>query len=177
MILISRIPKRAICSVRGMGVAESVKTSNVFFIFLIFSLCVTPNRCSSSIMRSPKSQKFTSWDKRRWVPMTMSTSPFPNFWSVSFCSEGLRKRESEPTTTGNCFNRSWNTLVCWSTKSVVGASTATCFLSMTALKAARMATSVFPYPTSPHTIRSMGFEEHISERISSMVLSWSGVSS
>ena len=31
-----------------MGVAVSVRTSTSFFNCLIFSLCVTPNRCSSS---------------------------------------------------------------------------------------------------------------------------------
>ena len=39
----------AMCSVRGMGVAESVRTSTDAFKALIWSLCFTPNRCSSSI--------------------------------------------------------------------------------------------------------------------------------
>ncbi len=39
---------------------------------------------------------------------------------------------------------------------VVGTSTATCLPSRQALNAARMATSVLPKPTSPHTSRSMG---------------------
>jgi len=45
---------------------------------------------------------------------------------------------------------------------VVGASTAICFLSQIALKAARMATSVLPKPTSPHTSRSIGFPDSMS---------------
>ena len=39
---------------------------------------------------------------------------------------------------------------------VVGTSTATCLLSLTALNAALTATSVFPNPTSPHTSLSIG---------------------
>ena len=39
---------------------------------------------------------------------------------------------------------------------VVGTKTATCRPLSTALKAALMATSVFPKPTSPQTSRSMG---------------------
>ena len=46
--------------------------------------------------------------------------------------------------------------MCWAESTVVGTSTATCLLSSTASKAARMATSVFPKPTSPHTSRSIG---------------------
>ena len=60
---------------------------------------------------------------------------------------------------------------------MVGTSTATCFLSSTALKAARSATSVFPYPTSPQTSRSIGRGFCMSASTSSMAFAWSGVSS
>ncbi|MBA7640727.1 hypothetical protein ES703_48398 [subsurface metagenome] len=51
---------------------------------------------------------------------------------------------------------------------VVGASMATCFESSAALRAARNATSVLPYPTSPQTSLSMGFGVSISAKIDSM---------
>ena len=40
--------------VRGIGVADRVKTSIFVLIFLIFSFCLTPNLCSSSITSNPK---------------------------------------------------------------------------------------------------------------------------
>jgi hypothetical protein len=44
----SRSPDMAMCSVRGIGVAESVSTSTVVRRALRCSLCSTPKRCSSS---------------------------------------------------------------------------------------------------------------------------------
>ena len=55
---------------------------------------------------------------------------------------------------------------------VVGARYATCLLSCTSLKAARSATSVFPYPTSPQISRSMILVLSISLLASSMAASW-----
>src|SRR6266487_1997787 len=46
---------------------------------------------------------------------------------------------------------------------VVGASIAICLPSITALNAARIATSVFPYPTSPHSRRSIGLRDSMSD--------------
>ena len=57
-----------------------------------------------------------------------------------------------------------------------GTSTTTCFPLDTALKAARSATSVFPYPTSPQSRRSMGVGRSMSFLMSSMQRSWSSVS-
>jgi hypothetical protein len=45
---------------------------------------------------------------------------------------------------------------CCAASTVVGASNATCRPSITALNAARTATSVFPNPTSPTSSRSIG---------------------
>ena len=53
---------------------------------------------------------------------------------------------------------------------VVGTRTATCLLSATALKAARIATSVFPNPTSPQTRRSIGRSLSISALTSIVAL-------
>ena len=55
----SRIPSRLIASVRGIGVAVSVNTSTSARSDFSFSFCRTPNRCSSSMMMSPKRAKVT----------------------------------------------------------------------------------------------------------------------
>ena len=55
MVDMSRMPDRAMFSVRGMGVAESVSTSTARLISLMCSLCATPKRCSSSTMSRPRS--------------------------------------------------------------------------------------------------------------------------
>ena len=60
---------------------------------------------------------------------------------------------------------------------VVGTSTATCFPSITHLKAARRATSVLPNPTSPHKSLSMGQGFSISLFISRTASSCPSVSS
>ena len=60
---------------------------------------------------------------------------------------------------------------------MVGTNTATCLLSTAALKAARIATSVLPKPTSPQTSRSIGRALSISCFSSCVAFSWSGVSS
>jgi len=46
--------------VRGIGVAVSVSTSTVSRNRLRRSLCSTPNRCSSSMITSPRFRKRTS---------------------------------------------------------------------------------------------------------------------
>jgi primosomal protein N' len=59
---------------------------------------------------------------------------------------------------------------------LVGTSTATCRPPWTDLKAARMATSVLPKPTSPQMSRSIGRVRSMSAFVSLMALSWSRVS-
>ena len=100
---ISRIPIRLIWRVLGIGVAVRVSTSTFFFSCLIFSLCLTPKRCSSSITNSPKSLNSTSFDSRRWVPMTTSTPPFLSAFTVLFCWAVPRKRQRRSTYTGKSF--------------------------------------------------------------------------
>ena len=58
-----------------MGVAERVSMSTPIKFSFSFSLCLTPKRCSSSMMTRPRSWNRTSLESRRWVPMTMSTLP------------------------------------------------------------------------------------------------------
>ena len=72
--------------------------------------------------------------------------------------------------TGQSAKRSRKFARCCCTSSVVGASTATCLPACTATKAARIATSVLPKPTSPHTMRSIGrslcqIGEHLADRL------------
>ena len=92
MIDRSRTPIIAMCSVRGMGVAVSVSTSTSLRSFLSCSLCLTPNRCSSSMTTSPRSLKDTSCERRRCVPMSTSTLPSRAFCKISFDSLGPWKR-------------------------------------------------------------------------------------
>ena len=63
---------------------------------------------------------------------------------MTFCSFGVRKREIISMLMGNCLKRFLKVSKCWKLSTVVGVSTATCLPSCTALKAARMATSVLP---------------------------------
>ena len=80
----------------------------------------------------------------RCVAIKMSTVPSATRAMTSFCSVRVRKRESSSIVTGNAANRRWNVRKCWSARIVVGARTATCLPSSTALNAARIATSVLP---------------------------------
>src|SRR5690606_3352720 len=65
---------------------------------------------------------------------------------------------------------------CWARR-VVGARIATCLPAWTALKVARIATSVLPNPTSPNTRRSITASLSMSALTSWMAVSWSAVSS
>ena len=72
---ISRMPDRAIFSVRGMGVAESVSTSTARLISLMCSLCATPKRCSSSTMSRPRFLNSMFFCSSLCVPITRSHLP------------------------------------------------------------------------------------------------------
>ena len=69
------MPSRLMCRVRGIGVAERVRTSTVARSDLSHSLSSTPNRCSSSMMTRPRSLNATSFWTSRCVPIRMSTPP------------------------------------------------------------------------------------------------------
>ena len=70
-----------------------------------------------------------------------------------------------------------NVLKCWKASTVVGTKTATCLLLSIALKAALIAISVLPNPTSPHINLSIGWRLSISFLIATVDFIWSGVSS
>ena len=78
---------------------------------------------------------------------------------------------------GRPSSRFLNVFACCIAKIVVGTKTATCLLSATALKAALIAISVFPKPTSPQTSLSIGMVFSISCFTAIVVFNWSGVSS
>ena len=105
MVDMSRRPDRAMFSVRGMGVAERVSTSTWRLISFRRSLWVTPKRCSSSMMSSPRSLNSIPFCSSLWVPMRTSTRP-------SFASSRMRfwslpgvKRESTSIRTGKSRKR------------------------------------------------------------------------
>ncbi len=94
MVDMSLVPMSERYSVRGMGVAESVRRSMPAKSSLNFSLCLTPKRCSSSTMATPRFWKWMSFETSLWVPMTMSTDPSARPLMVERISAGLRKRLS-----------------------------------------------------------------------------------
>ena len=87
-------------SVRGMGVAESVSTSTWRLSSFMCSLCVTPKRCSSSTISSPRFLNCTSFCSSLCVPITRSQRPFWTFFSVSRTCAAVRKRLSTSICTG-----------------------------------------------------------------------------
>jgi len=163
-------------SVLGIGVAVIVSTSTLFLYSFICSFAFTPNLCSSSIINNPKFLNFTSLLKTLCVPTKISISPSSNFLIISFCSFGVLKRFKISTLIGYSCILSLNSSYCCCASIVVGAKYTTCFWSITALKAALIATSVFPYPTSPHNNLSIGLGFSISFFTSDMQRSWSSVS-
>ncbi len=164
------------CSVRGMGVALMLRTCTFVVICLSRSLCRTPKRCSSSTTSNPRSRNTTSFENRRCVPTAISIFPSASSSIDFFSSLAGRRRENISMRTGNAAKRCLSVSKCWNASTVVGASTATCFPSPSALNAARMATSVLPKPTSPQSSRSMGCGDSRSRLISLVAVSWSLVS-
>ena len=107
--------------------------------------------------------------------MTTSTEPSASPAITSRASALVRNRLSmvDPHgKAGEALRKVWK---CWLASSVVGTSTAACLPSCTALKTARIATSVLPNPTSPQTSRSIGRGSSMSALTSSMAWAWSAV--
>ena len=140
----SRRPASDICSVRGIGVAESESTSTLSLSWRSSSFCLTPKRCSSSTITSPSSFARTSRESSRWVPIRISTRPSANRFSASRTSAGLRSRETISISIGNSASRSRKVPRCCWARIVVGTRIITCLPSAAALCAARSATSVLP---------------------------------
>ena len=165
------------CSVLGIGVAVRASTSTLVLNALRFSLIETPNFCSSSTIRSPKFLKFifllTTW----WVPIKISISPSSvclkifvlSFWVLNLLMYSIFK--------GKSFSLFSKFLKCWKAKIVVGTRNTTWRPLSTALKAALIAISVFPNPTSPHISLSMGISLSMSFLTALVASTWSFVSS
>ena len=100
--------------------------------------------------------------------MTMSTLPCSSSASTAWVSSRgaeARQRLDAHRPVGEAVAEVGR---CCCARSVVGASTATCLPACTATKAARIATSVLPKPTSPQTMRSIGrslrqVREHVAD--------------
>ena len=92
MVLMSRMPLRLMCSVRGMGVALRVSTSTWVRSCLSFSFWATPKRCSSSMISMPRSLKSRSSLRMRCVPTTRSMEPSVRPRMMASCWAGVRKR-------------------------------------------------------------------------------------
>ena len=110
------------------------------------------------------------------VPITISTPPSFNFFTTSSWYFLLLNLFSISTFIGNSAILSLNSSYCCCANTVVGTKYATCLWSITALKAALIATSVFPYPTSPQSNLSIGLWFSMSFFTSSIHLNWSSVS-
>ena len=99
----SLIPESDICKVLGIGVAVSVSTFTFSQSCLSFSLCFTPNRCSSSTITSPSFLGTTSFDKSLCVPITISTSPLLRSSIVFVCSFLVLNLDKSAIFTGKSF--------------------------------------------------------------------------
>src|SRR5450830_1192337 len=166
----SRMPTMDDSNVRGMGVALRVSTSTSVFIFLIFSLSSTPKSCSSSTIIKPMSLKSPAMFRTLCVPTAMSTPPSCRSLRPTASSLEPTILENSATLYPIGSKRASRLRKCCIAKMVVGAMTATCLPFATARAAARMATSVFPKPTSPHTRRSIGLPASMSARTSAIAL-------
>ena len=91
-------------SVRGIGVAVIVRISTSARKALMASFCFTPNRCSSSIIKSPRSLKPKSLCSSLWVPTKISI--FPERTRSIICCRSLPdlKRETTSTVKGQSAN-------------------------------------------------------------------------
>ncbi len=86
-MLKSLAPSSENCMVRGMGVAVRVRVSTETFICLSFSLVLTPNFCSSSIISRPRSLNLTLDPTNLWVPIKISMRPSSKSASTALTSE------------------------------------------------------------------------------------------
>ncbi len=165
-----RILEREKARVLGIGVADRYKISTSGYFFFSVSLCLTPNLCSSSMIRSPRFLKFKSLDKIRCVPTTISILPSLIFLKISLVFSRDSSLVNLSISIPSRANLFLKVSECWSASTVVGERITTCFPFNTARRAARSAISVFPNPTSPTTNLSIGSALAISRKISSMAV-------
>ena len=153
----SRTPVSASCSVRGIGVADSVSTWTSARSSFSRSLWATPKCCSSSTMSEAEvAERRSSCRAARGCRRRCRSCRRRCPALTCFSSAAGTKREACAILTGKPRKRSEKVLKCWRASSVVGTTTATCLPAIAVTKAARSATSVLPKPTSPQTSRSIG---------------------
>ena len=149
MTEVSISAKTVMAKVLGIGVAVIIRTWGVSPFLVKASLCSTPNLCCSSIITYFRFLKFTSEEKRAWVPMAKSTSP----WLKAFNSRLLPFPLTSPVTKAILTpkgDRSSDAFsACCLAKSSVGAIKATCPPFSMTERALIHATRVLPAPTSP----------------------------
>ena len=144
------MPLKDIFKVRGIGVAVNVITSTSARSARRRSFCLTPNRCSSSMITKPRSLKAKS------EPEYLMGANHDVHFAVgaAFGNLGVLAVAAQPAhrlsmLIGHWAKRSRKVSKCCWANSVVGTKMTTCLLFCAATKAARMATSVLPKPTSP----------------------------
>ena len=100
MIESSRTPVIASCSVRGIGVADSVSTCTSARSSFKRSLWPTPKCCSSSMTTRPRSFEATPLPRMACVPIRISMLPSPSSLLVSRASAAPTMRDSRPMRIG-----------------------------------------------------------------------------
>ena len=142
------------CRVRGIGVALMVSVSTFTFSCFSFSFTATPNFCSSSTIRVLEvfkfhtlPDKFVSADRDVDFPGFKVGKNLLHLLGLFGARYELHSHREFLQSLGESV-----VMLCIAS-TVVGTSTAVCLLSAAALKAARMAISVFPNPTPPHMRR------------------------
>ena len=78
-----------------------MRTSREDLIDFNFSLCETPKRCSSSMIKSPRFLKPNFPERILWVPIRMSICPDIALLMISFVCFVVLKREINSIETGN----------------------------------------------------------------------------
>ena len=79
-------PEKDCCNDLGMGVADIERRSSPTERLFIFSFCLTPKRCSSSITTRPRFLNLIHPDNNAWVPIIISISPELSLLYILFFS-------------------------------------------------------------------------------------------
>mmetsp|Transcript_14679 Transcript_14679/g.37704 ORF Transcript_14679/g.37704 Transcript_14679/m.37704 type:complete len:347 (+) Transcript_14679:1033-2073(+) len=184
MTEMSMSPCATSASVRGMGVADSVRTCGVGTTERCSSArCSTPNLCCSSITIKPRRWNWMAELSSECVPMTSCTEPSSSPCStrdlsaarvlpVSTAAVGAGR----PPSRSRC-RRASRFFLCCATSTSVGAIRAACQPAAAAASIPRNAMMVLPDPTSPCSRRSMGPPDCRSPRMSSRLSACPAVSS
>ena len=174
----SRTPVSASCSVRGIGVAESVSTWTSARSSFSRSLWLTPKCCSSSTIRSAEVLELDALAEQRM----RADDDVDRAVGDALLDAGELRRADQPRGLADIERQAAEALGEGARNA--GAREASSARrpppacpSIAATKAARSATSVLPKPTSPQISRSIGRPAERSSSVASIAASWSSVSS